>query len=56
LVLASTGAAGEGWFEAAVVAKRDDDLFELRWVGWPDDPLIVRRRDSLGLLPPAPVA
>jgi hypothetical protein len=55
LVLATTGNTGEGWFEAAVVAQRDDDLFELRWVGWPDEPLIVRRRDSLALLPPRPV-
>lgn len=56
LVLATNGGDGEGWFEAAIVAQRDDDLFELRWVGWPNDPLIVRRRDSLALLPPQPVA
>jgi hypothetical protein len=37
LVLATNGGDGDGWFEAAIVAQRDDDLFELRWVGWPDD-------------------
>lgn len=51
LVLASTGPA-EGWFEAVVVAERGTDLFELRWRDWPDEPLIVRRREHLALLHP----
>lgn len=52
-------AAEEGklrvWYVATVVAERGDDLFELRWLDDGDGelPLIVRRREHLGLFPPA---
>ncbi len=52
-------AAEEGkpaiWYVATVVAERGDDLFELRWYedGDGELPLIVRRREHLGLFPPA---
>ncbi len=52
-------AAEEGkpavWYVATVVAERGDDLFELRWFEDSDGelPLIVRRREHLGLFPPA---
>ena len=52
-------AAEEGkpavWYAATVVAERGDDLFELRWLDDGDGelPLIVRRREHLGLFPPA---
>ncbi len=52
-------AAEEGkpaiWYAATVVAERGDDLFELRWLedGDGELPLIVRRREHLGLFPPA---
>ena len=55
LVLATSGLKADGWFECEVVSHRDEDLFELRWLDWPDDPQIVRRRDNLGLLPPTQV-
>ena len=51
LVLATTGVAYEGWFEAAVVEAKGDDLFALRWRDWEDEPLFLRRRNQLGLLP-----
>lgn len=37
------------------VAERGEDLFELRWYedGGGELPLIVRRREYLGLFPPA---
>lgn len=56
LVLATSGIKADGWFECGVVSQRDEDLFELRWIDWPDEPLIVRRRDNLGLLPPVQVS
>ncbi|WP_375460039.1 hypothetical protein [uncultured Enterovirga sp.] len=52
-------AAEEGkpaiWYAATIVADRGDDLFELRWLDDGDGelPLIVRRREHLGLFPPA---
>lgn len=54
LVLASMGDE-TGWFESVVVEARGDDLFVLRWEGWPDDPEFARRRHNLALLP-APAA
>ena len=51
-VLASMG-EDTGWFESVVVEARGDDLFVLRWQGWPDDPEFARRRDGLALLPAA---
>ena len=50
MVLASMS-EDQGWFEAVVVEARGDDLFVLRWQGWPDDPEFARRRQSLALLP-----
>lgn len=55
-------AAEEGkpavWSAATVVAERGDDLFELRWLDDRDGelPLIVRRREHLGLFPPPAAA
>ena len=50
MVLASMG-ADQGWFESVVTEARGDDIFVLRWRGWPDDPEFARRRDGLALLP-----
>lgn len=52
-------AAEEGkptiFYGVTIVAERGDDLFELRWLDDGDGelPLIVRRREHLGLFPPA---
>jgi hypothetical protein len=46
----------EGWFEAVVTAAKPNNLFELRWRDWPDEPVLVRKRGQLGLLPPAEAA
>ena len=55
LVLAAEEGKPAIWYAATVVAERGDDLFELRWLDDGDGelPLIVRRREHLGLLPPA---
>ena len=49
LVLASE-APGHGFFETVVVGAPGGDLFELRWVGWPELPFFVRRREHIALL------
>ena len=52
-------AAEEGlpavWYAVTVLAERGPDLFELRWVddGGEDLPPVIRRREHLGLFPPA---
>ena len=51
-VLADAGEEGRGWFEAVTVAQPDANLFELRWIDWPNEPAFVRRRDDLALLSP----
>lgn len=53
LVLAAEEADAGVWYVATVVAQRGDDLFELQWRDWPDEPVVVRRREHLGLIPPA---
>jgi hypothetical protein len=53
LVLARDDDPGvEGWYEARIVEDRGEGLFVLAWHGFDDLPTIVRRRESLGLLPP----
>ena len=52
LVLASEGPQ-EGWFEAVVTEARGGDLFALRWRDWPEEPVLVRHREHLGLLHPS---
>ncbi|MCJ2128687.1 hypothetical protein [Methylobacterium sp. E-045] len=54
LVLACAGPQ-DGWFEAIIMYTKADDAFELQWRDWPDDPLITRHRNELGLLPPGAV-
>jgi hypothetical protein len=49
LVLACEGEM-QGWFESVVVALPGDDLVELRWRDWPEEPSIVRRVNDLGLV------
>jgi hypothetical protein len=49
LVLACEGEM-QGWFEAITVAMPGDDLVELRWRDWPEEPAIVRRVVDLGLV------
>lgn len=52
LVLASEGLSkSDGWFEAAVVERKADNLFMVRWRDWPDEPTFARQRDHLALLP-----
>lgn len=52
LVLASEGLSkSDGWFEAAVVERKADNLFLVRWRDWPDEPTFARQRDHLALLP-----
>ena len=55
LALAAEEGKPRVWYAATVVAERGDDLFELRWLDDGDGelPLIVRRREHLGLFPPA---
>jgi hypothetical protein len=49
LVLACEGEM-QGWFEAVVVEDKGDDLVELRWRDWPEEPIIVRCRRDLALV------
>ena len=52
-------AAVEGddqWWPSLVAEARGEGIFVLRWVGYPDEPAFVRRREALGLLPPLLVA
>ena len=49
LVLACEGEM-QGWFESIVVALPGDDLVELRWRDWPEEPVIARRVGDLGLI------
>lgn len=51
LVLATSGAAADGWFESVVCEAKPDDLMVLRWRDFPDEALFLRRRDQLALLP-----
>ncbi len=48
LVLAPNG--DEAWYSAVVTEDRGDDVFILRWRGWPDEPPFVRRREHLALV------
>jgi len=41
------------WYEAQIVAMQGEDLFTLRWLDWPELPLVVRRRVQLALMHPA---
>ena len=41
-----------GWYEAEVVGVKGD-VFELRWLLWPDLPAIVRRGEHLAVMPVA---
>jgi hypothetical protein len=45
--------AGFGWYEAVVLEQIGDDEFKLRFRDYPEEGSMVRRRDQLGLLPPA---
>lgn len=58
LVLAAEEGKPAVWYVATVVADRGEDLFELRWLEDDDGevPLFVRRREHLGLFPPALVS
>lgn len=55
LVLAAEEGVTRIWYAATVVADRGEDVFELRWLDDDDGalPPIVRRREHLGLFPPA---
>jgi hypothetical protein len=55
LVLAAEEGKPAIWYVATIVTDRGEDLFELRWLDDGDGelPLIVRRREHLGLFPPA---
>ena len=55
LVLAAVD-GDEQWWPSLVTEARGEGIFVLRWVGYPSEPPFARRRDALGLLPPAPVA
>lgn len=51
MVLASEG-RGEGWYESIVTDAKANDVFELKWADWPEEPLFVRHRTRLALLYP----
>ena len=55
LVLAPESAA-TGWFESVIVEAKPEDLYLLRWHGWPDEPVFIRRRDDLALLRRVPAS
>jgi hypothetical protein len=42
----------QSWWAAVVVETKPDDLFVVRWRDWPQEPVLVRRREHLGLLHP----
>ncbi|MCB4767310.1 hypothetical protein LGR54_01720 [Ancylobacter sp. Lp-2] len=51
LVLA-TAEPNEGWWEATITEVKASDLFVLKWRDWPDEPLFLRTKRQLALLPP----
>lgn len=51
LVLATSGAPSDGWFECIVCEAKPDELMVLRWRDFPEEALFLRRRDQLALLP-----
>ncbi|MGB3025814.1 hypothetical protein [Paradevosia shaoguanensis] len=51
MVLASEG-RGEGWYESVVIEVKGNDVFELKWLDWPEEPAFVRHRTRLALLHP----
>lgn len=55
LALAAEEGKPSVWYVVTVVTERGPDLFELRWFDDGDGelPFIVRRREHLGLFPPA---
>lgn len=54
-VLAAEENFPETWYLAEVTALKGPELLQLRWASpeWSAEPLIVRHRDHLALLPPA---
>jgi hypothetical protein len=53
LVLAEDLRPHYGWYEAVVLEHIGDDQFKLRFRDYPEEGSMTRRRDQLGLLPPA---
>ncbi len=53
IVLAAAPPRYLEWFECVVTATRGEDVFELRYCDWPDEPPFVRRRVQVGLMHPA---
>ena len=51
-VLADCGQPGLGWYEGVVIANHGSDLFDIRWIKYPDEPTVMRHRNDLGLLAP----
>ncbi len=49
LVLATTG-TDDGWWEALVI-RLDGDVLTLKWRDFPREPVVMRRRTELALLP-----
>ena len=53
LVLAADDDNPHAWYVAILKGERGEALVELQWFHWPDEPLVVRRREHLGLFPVA---
>ena len=49
----ATVGSDDGWFEAHVLEAAGDDQFKLRFRDYPEEGVVVRRRNQLALLPPA---
>jgi hypothetical protein len=54
LVLAENWEPESGWYEAVVLEKLGADEFRLQFRDYPEEGTLARRRNQLGLLPPAP--
>lgn len=40
------------WWQAVIVEMRPENLFVVRWLGWPDEPLTAVKLEDLALLHP----
>ncbi|MGE3643288.1 MAG: hypothetical protein AB7F96_05485 [Beijerinckiaceae bacterium] len=50
-VLAMDNLGSDSWYEAVVLEQPDAETFKLRFRDYPEEGLVVRRRDQLGLMP-----
>lgn len=50
-VLAKDDLGSDGWYEALILEEQAADQFAVMFRGYPDEGVLTRRRDQLGLIP-----